>query len=111
MNQLNVNIMIIIGIIAVLMFAVDLNFKTGGYSVQDLRYPYISGSSDVCNVLSTILKTAPDQFALLMNALDSAFKSYQADAKTNTCTICKGANQPAECKDEKISRWVFNNCP
>ncbi len=102
--------MIIIGIIAVLMFAVDLNFKTGGYSVQNLRYPYVSGSSEVCNALSTILKTAPDQFALLMNALDSAFKVYQQDAKTNTCALCK-ANAVPECKNDDIARWVFNNCP
>ena len=99
-----------ISLFILIAFCLSLESKNGVLTVKDLEYSVVNRSSDACNALPKILKTAPDQFALLMNSLDGLFKTYQKDAKTNTCTLCK-ANAVPECNDENISRWVFNNCP
>ena len=110
MSQLQINMMFGISLFALAVFALNLESKNGVLTVKDLEYPRVDRSSDACNSLQKILKTAPDQFALLMNSLDGMFKTYQKDAKANTCLLCK-TNAVPECKNDDIARWVFNNCP
>ena len=108
MKQSSINMIVIAGIVACALWMLLISSSMDRLAFKDLAVGSISPA--MCQPYTDFIKENPEKAGYLLSSITKLIKSYKERGTADTCFICKNNADP-RCKEDRIARWVFANCP